>query len=51
MRALTIGSTEIQDRSSTYVIAEIGHNHGGDLAVAQALFVAAAEAGASAVKL
>ncbi|PPI56068.1 N-acetylneuraminate synthase [Rathayibacter toxicus] len=51
MRTLTIGTTEISDRSAAYVIAEIGHNHGGDLATAKALFTAAAEAGASAVKL
>ena len=51
MRALKIGSTEVSDNSPAYVIAEIGHNHGGDLAAAKDLFVAAAEAGASAVKL
>ncbi|MFJ6429198.1 N-acetylneuraminate synthase family protein [Microbacterium maritypicum] len=51
VRELTIGSTEISDRSAAYVIAEIGHNHGGDLEAAKKLFTAAAEAGASAVKL
>lgn len=35
----------------TYLIAEIGINHGGDLATAQRLIEAAAEAGANAVKL
>ncbi|PPG68070.1 N-acetylneuraminate synthase [Rathayibacter rathayi] len=51
MRTLTIGATEISDRAGSYVIAEIGHNHGGDLATAKSLFAAAARAGASAVKL
>lgn len=35
----------------SYVIAEIGHNHQGDLDKCKALFKAAAEAGAHAVKL
>ncbi len=51
MRTFRIGDTEISDASDMYVIAEIGHNHGGDPNEAKALFSAAAAAGASAVKL
>lgn len=50
-RSLTIGSRTISDASPAYVIAEIGHNHQGSLDTCMALFRAAKEAGASAVKL
>jgi sialic acid synthase len=50
-RRLTIGSFEISDTSDCYVIAEIGHNHGGSLETAKQLFLEARNAGAHAVKL
>lgn len=51
MRELRIGSVRIDDASDAFVIAEIGHNHQGDIAQAKRLFVAAREAGVHAVKL
>src|SRR5687767_3949169 len=50
-RSLTIGDHTITDDSDCYVIAEIGHNHQGSLEKAKALFQAAKECGADAVKL
>jgi N-acetylneuraminate synthase/sialic acid synthase len=50
-RKLTIAGVEITDTSDCYVIAEIGHNHGGSLETAKKLFAEAAAAGADAVKL
>jgi sialic acid synthase len=51
MRTLTIGDHTISDSTDAYVIAEIGHNHGGDLGAAEELVRQAAKAGASAAKL
>jgi sialic acid synthase len=51
MRALTIDERTISDDTDAYVIAEIGHNHEGDLGRAEELVRQAAAAGASAVKL
>jgi sialic acid synthase len=51
MRSLTIDNFEISDGSDCYVIAEIGHNHQGDLEKCRSLFKAAKETGANAVKL
>jgi N-acetylneuraminate synthase/sialic acid synthase len=51
MRALEIDGTVINDDSDCYVIAEIGHNHQGNLETAKQLFRAAKDAGANAVKL
>lgn len=51
MRHLKINDTVIDDDADCYVIAEIGHNHQGDLEQCKRLFDAAAESGASAVKL
>lgn len=51
MPELTIDEVRINDDSDCYVIAEIGHNHQGDVEKCKALFDAAKEAGASAVKL
>lgn len=51
MRQLTIDSCVISDNSNCYVIAEIGHNHQGDLEKAKALFRRAKECGVDAVKL
>lgn len=51
MRALTVNDRTISDDTDAYVIAEIGHNHEGDLGKAEELVRQAAAAGASAVKL
>jgi sialic acid synthase len=51
MRELEIDGTIINDDSDCYVIAEIGHNHQGNLETAKKLFVAAKESGANAAKL
>jgi sialic acid synthase len=48
---LTIGKHEIGDHAPCYVIAEIGHNHQGNLEKAKELFREAHRAGAHAVKL
>jgi N-acetylneuraminate synthase/sialic acid synthase len=48
---LKIGSNEIADHTPCYVIAEIGHNHQGNLEKARELFREAKFAGAHAVKL
>jgi len=50
-RELGIGPSTIKDENTCYVIAEIGHNHQGDLQKAKDLFKAAAECGVNAVKL
>ncbi|HOG45130.1 MAG TPA: N-acetylneuraminate synthase family protein [Anaerolineae bacterium] len=51
VRCLVVGSQCITDDGDCYVIAEIGHNHQGDLQKARQMFRAAKECGASAVKL
>lgn len=51
MRSLEIDGVRIGDDSAAYVIAEIGHNHQGNLETAKDLFRAAKQAGANAVKL
>jgi sialic acid synthase len=50
-REFTIAERVISDSTDAYVIAEIGHNHQGDLRTAEELFRQAARAGASAAKL
>ncbi len=50
-RSLTVGGVEISDSGDCYVIAEIGHNHGGSVDTARQLFQAAKTSGAHAVKL
>jgi N-acetylneuraminate synthase/sialic acid synthase len=50
-RELQIENITISDSSACYVIAEIGHNHQGDLQKAKDLFKAAKECGVDAVKL
>jgi N-acetylneuraminate synthase/sialic acid synthase len=50
-RSLTIGQRAITDDGDCYVIAEIGHNHQGDVEKARSLLHAAKECGADAVKL
>lgn len=49
-RHLQVGTRRIGPNEPCYVIAEIGVNHNGDLAVAKRLVDAAVEAGADAVK-
>jgi N-acetylneuraminate synthase/sialic acid synthase len=49
--SLVIGNHVINDSSDCYVIAEIGHNHQGDLEKCKELFRAAKNAGVQAVKL
>jgi sialic acid synthase len=50
-RRLTINGVEIEDGGPCYVIAEVGHNHQGDLQQARDLISAAKECGVDAVKL
>lgn len=50
-RQIKIGDRVISDYSDCFVIAEIGHNHQGDLDTARAMFRAAKECGVDAVKL
>jgi N-acetylneuraminate synthase/sialic acid synthase len=50
-REFTISSKVVSDNADAYVIAEIGHNHQGDLRLAEELFRQAAKSGASAAKL
>lgn len=50
-RNLVINGKTVSDESDCYVIAEIGHNHQGDLEKAIDLFHAAKMAGVDAVKL
>jgi sialic acid synthase len=49
-RRLIVDGFELHDGSDCYVIAEIGHNHQGDLEQAKQLVHAAKECGAHAVK-
>lgn len=51
VRKITIGDHIVSDHTDAYVIAEIGHNHEGDLDKAKELVERAAAAGASAAKL
>lgn len=50
MRELTIAGRRIADDGPAYVIAEVGNNHGGDQTMALQMVMAAADAGADAVK-
>jgi sialic acid synthase len=49
-RTLTVDGFEIRDDGDAFVIAEIGHNHQGDVEKAKALIRSAHEWGANAVK-
>ena len=51
MRQLAVPPHVINDESDCYVIAEIGHNHQGNMETAKELFRAAKECGAHAAKL
>ncbi len=50
-RELTIGGFRIDDDSDCFIIAEVGHNHQGDIEKCKELFLAAKECGCHAVKL
>lgn len=50
-REITIGNKHISDGSDCFVIAEIGHNHQGDVETCKRLFEAAKFCGVDAVKL
>jgi len=50
MRTLTIGQRVISDRDPCFVIAEVGHNHGGSVSTACDMVRVAAACGADAVK-
>lgn len=50
-RYLKIGSRDISEETGCYVIAEVGHNHGGSLKTCMELFKAAKDCGVHAVKL
>ena len=50
-RELTVDTTRIHDGGDCYVIAEIGHNHQGDLEQCKRMFDVAKQCGANAVKL
>lgn len=51
MREIVLNGKPINDDSECYVIAEIGHNHQGNVEQCKELFRAAKEAGCNAVKL
>jgi len=51
MAQLTIDNRLIGDDTECYVIAEIGHNHQGDVEIAKKMFQTAKDCGADAVKL
>jgi sialic acid synthase len=51
MRSFSIAGELINDESECYVIAEIGHNHQGNVETAKKMFLAAKQCGAKAVKL
>ena len=50
MKIIKFGKSIISDEGPCYVIAEIGHNHQGDLSQAIKMIEAAAQCGANAVK-
>ena len=51
MRKLSIDGTLIDDNTSCFVIAEIGHNHQGNIEIAKEIIAKAKEIGVNAVKL
>ena len=51
IREICFDTVIVNDGSDCYVIAEIGHNHQGNLEKAKQLFKTAAECGVNAVKL
>ena len=50
MNQLILGNKEISEDSPTYIVAEIGINHNGDIDLAKKLIKAAGDSGADAVK-
>ena len=50
-REMTIGGVRVADDTDVFVIAEIGHNHQGNIETCKKMFDAAKLAGATAVKL
>ena len=50
-RSLMVNGIELGDDSDCFVIAEVGHNHQGDLEKCKELFRVAKECGVDAVKL
>jgi N-acetylneuraminate synthase/sialic acid synthase len=50
-RKLNIDKYIISDDTDAFVIAEIGHNHQGNVDLCEQMFIAAAKAGANSVKL
>lgn len=50
MKAVRLGTTDVGPGHPPYIIAEIGSNHNGDMALCRKLIDAAADAGAHAVK-
>lgn len=50
-KSLNVQGIEIADDSKCFVIAEIGHNHQGDIETAKKMIAVAAECGVAAVKL
>ena len=51
MREITIAGARIADDTDGFVVAEIGHNHGGSVEQCKRLFYSAKECGVDAVKL
>ncbi|MBW2064569.1 MAG: N-acetylneuraminate synthase family protein [Deltaproteobacteria bacterium] len=51
MREIFFNGVRVADDTDAYVIAEIGHNHQGNVETAKSLFKSAKECGAHAVKL
>ncbi|GGE10764.1 N-acetylneuraminate synthase family protein [Psychroflexus salis] len=50
MNKITLGSKEVANYQTPYVIAEIGANHNGDMELAKKMILSAKEAGADCVK-
>lgn len=50
MKTITFGKSKITQKGPPFVIAEIGHNHQGDLETAQKMIKVAADCGVQAVK-
>ncbi len=49
-KIITIGGREVGDNHACYIVAEIGINHNGDIAIAKKLIDAAVDSGCDAVK-